>query len=191
MSTIKFKLISVFSIIYIAVCIIILIASYFFMHSSMVNTMASVYTNSLSLVEQRLLTIQSSASTIANVFYENESVKNALLTDSLNRSIALESRAYISSLELANSSLIEDLNIPFYITIVGDNGFTYTSLRGKDFYDYEQITNSKWFKQLKFKSTEDICFFTNITDSDFLGYSSSNFVAAKNFVCDQLMVFVF
>ena len=180
MRTIKSQTLKLFSIVFITVCAVIISSSYYFIRSSTVNIISSVYHDSLYLVEQRIYTIQKSATTIANVFAENEHVRKALLTDSIERRISLEMSAYISSMEISNSKLIEDLNIPFYVTIIGNNGFSYTNLRGKDFYDFSQIINSKWFCKQKSSSDDNVCFFTNIIDSDFLGYKTSNFVAARN-----------
>ncbi len=180
MKTFRGELMRFFCIIFLIVQFVLTFVCLYAIRSSAIDYIARSHTDSLSMINQRLDMIKNSSQTILNLFSDNSAVNKALNAPFIRRSKLAEMSAYIYSEKLKSSRVIEEMNLPFYITVLGYNEFKYTSQPGKEYYDYDQIKKQPWYKSLCASRSQEPVFVSNVIDRDFLGHDRRVFVAAQN-----------
>lgn len=141
---------------------------------SIISTMVFIYFKELMIKEigksridvlrqigERTNSIKKSVITISNLYSINPHVYTTLKSDDPEL-LEKDTKDYLDKIKSEYDLVFKEVGVSYYVTIIGNNGFNYSSYDG-NYYNYEGLKSQLWYKKV-LESNGDIYFVSSFRD---------------------------
>ncbi|HYE83754.1 MAG TPA: sensor histidine kinase [Clostridia bacterium] len=158
---------------------IIAIASYVLFRHIMINEIGNSRVDTLKQISERVQVLKDSAMTIANLYYQDTLVYGTMISDDISSMNLPDIKYNLISLYTKYFQAFEQINAPFYIVLISENGFRFCTLSDST-YNFDKIKSMSWHAK-NAALGNDSYLVSSFNDFDSRGNNKFVFSAVKTF----------